>query len=177
MIKTLIKNVGSHFSINKFFNDLKSQGFSIGKMTLHGYLDHIEDAYLLFTVPLYSESVRQTQTNQKKIYAIDTGLVNAYVPHYTSNEGHFFENLIYLDLRRKGHEIYYYLTHSRYEVDFLSRDRMGKFNLFQIVWDTSDPETFTTKKRALTEAETELGIQGQIITRENYFEWVSQSEI
>lgn len=172
IIKSLLKNVGSTFSVNKFFNDLKSQGFSVGKMTIHDYLSYIEDAYLIFTVPLYSESIRQTQTNPKKIYAIDPGLVNAYVSHRTENTGHFFENLIYLDLRRNGYEVYYYLTQKRYEVDFLAKDIHGKLLLIQVAWDTSDSETFEREQRALKEAEKELDIKGHLVTQENYIEWL-----
>ncbi len=168
LIKIFIKNAGTSFSVNKQFNDLKSQGFALSKMTIHEYLGYIEDAYLAFTVPLYSESIRKTQTNPKKIYAIDTGLINAYNLSFTKNMGHIFENLIFLDLKRKGHEIYYYLTKNRNEVDFLSKDSYGKMHLFQVAWDVSDPETMEREIRALSEAEKELNIKGKLITPSNY---------
>jgi predicted AAA+ superfamily ATPase len=50
-------------------NDLKSNGFGIGRKTVYEYLTYIEDAYLAFTIPLYSEAVRKTQVNPRKIYA------------------------------------------------------------------------------------------------------------
>lgn len=170
IIKTLLKNIGSGFSVNKFFNDLKSQGFSVGKMTIHDYLSYIEDAYLAFTLPLYSESIRQTQTNPKKIYAVDTGLVNAYSTSVSKNSGHLFENLVYLDLRRQNHEVFYYLTRSRYEVDFLSRSLDGNLHLYQVVWDINDPDTMQREMRALEEAEKELGIKGKLITPQVYIQ-------
>ena len=73
---------------------------------------------MAFLVPLYSESIRKGQTNPKKIYAIDTGLVRAMTLDHTNDLGRLFENLIYLDLRRRGFTIYYYLTKERYEDDF-----------------------------------------------------------
>lgn len=169
LIKTLIRNVGCNFSANKFFNDLKSQSFSVGKMTIHDYLGHIEDAYLSFTVPLYSESLRKTQTNPRKIYAIDTGLASAYSTKFTRDLGHFFENLVYLDLRRKGHKIYYYLTATRREVDFLSQDPEGKWRLYQVCWNMDDEQTLQREMIALAEAEKELGIKGECITPTSYF--------
>lgn len=172
MIKTLIKNVGCSFSVHKFFNDLKSQAFSVSKTTVHEYLSYIEDAYLAFTVPLYSESLRKTQTNPRKIYAVDTGLVRAYTLGFPQNYGHHFENLVYLDLRRAGHEIYYYLTESRREVDFLSRDLNGKWHLYQVCWDMQDEATLQRERQALEEAEKELGIQGEYITPAVYLETV-----
>lgn len=168
MIKSLLKNTGSGFTVNKFFNDLRSQGFSVSKMTIHEYLSYIEDVYLIFSVPLYSDSIRKIQTNPKKIYAIDTGLVNAYTTNFSNNFGHLFENMIYIDLRRKYEEVYYYLTKNRYEIDFLAKDIYGKPHLYQVVWDMNDAETIARETRALHEAEQELGIKGKIITPEYY---------
>ncbi len=167
-IKTLISASGSPFSVNKFFNDMKSQGMNVSKMTIHDYLGYIEDAYLLFAVPLYSESIRKTQTNPRKIYTIDTGLINAYTSRSSENLGHLFENLVYIELRRKGHEVYYYLTKERYKVDFLSKDYNNKFHLFQVVWDMNNPETMQREIRALKAAENELKIKGKIITPESF---------
>lgn len=164
MIKTMLKNVGTSFAVNKFYNDLKSQGFSVSKTTIHDYLGYIEDAYLAFTVSLYSESIRKVHSNPRKIYAIDSGLINAYSLSLSKNYGHLFENLVYLDLRRKGHEIYYYLTNERYEIDFMTKDKNGNLHLYQVVWDDSNPETMEREMRALRIAEKELGIKGEIIT-------------
>lgn len=173
MIKTLIKNTGAQFTVNKFFKDLKSQGFNVGKTTIHNYLDYIEDAYLTFGVPLYSESVRKTQTNPRKIYAIDPGLVNAYTLSFSKNLGHLFENIVYLELRRQKQEIYYYLTHARQEVDFLTKDIHGKWHLYQVAWDINDAETLDRETRALQAAEKELGIKGKIITPAEFLVGIS----
>jgi len=168
MIKALLKQISSSFSVNKFYNDLKSQGFAVAKSTIYEYLGYIEDAYLAFSVPLYTESIRKSQTNPKKIYAIDTGLVSAYTFGFSENLGRLFENVIYLDLRRRGHEIYYYLTETRHEVDFISRDKLGKLHLYQVVWNTDDAETMKRETRALREAEKELKIKGVMITPAYY---------
>jgi uncharacterized protein len=172
LIKALIKQSGSPFSVNKFFNDLKSQGMHISKMTIHDYLSYIEDAYLIFAVPLYSESIRKTQTNPKKIYTIDTGLIYAYINSSSENLGHLFKNLIYIELRRRGYEVYYYLTHERYEVDFLVKDHRNKFHLYQAVWDLTDAKTMEREMRALKAAEKELKIKGKIITPQSFCEHI-----
>lgn len=168
LIKTILKNAGCTISITKLFRDLKSQGYAVGKMTLHDYLSYIEDAYLAFTVPLYSESIRKTNSNPKKIYAIDTGLVNAYNLDSNHNMGHLFENFIFLHLRRERHEIFYYLTENRHEVDFVSKSRDGKMHLYQVCWDSTDKATLDREMRALHEAEKELKIKGKLITPENF---------
>ncbi|MEI8295217.1 MAG: ATP-binding protein [Alphaproteobacteria bacterium] len=169
MIKTLISNAGCSFSVHKFFNDLKSQAFAVSKTTIHDYLGYIEDAYLSFTVPLYSQSLRKTQTNPRKTYVIDTGLARAYSSSMSQNYGHFFENLVYLDLRRYGHTIHYYLTANRREVDFVSQDAKGKWHLYQVSWNIEDAQTLQRETMALEEAEKELGIKGECITPTSYF--------
>lgn len=170
LIKTLLKNTATGFAVNKFYNDLKSQGLSGAKNTLHDYLQYIEDAYLSFSIPLYSESIRKSQTNPRKIYAIDPGLAKAYSFGLNQNLGHLFETMVYLDLRRQGCEIYYYLTEDRYEVDFFAIDKLGQAMLYQVVWDMSDPKTMRREERALTQAMQELKLPGEIITPKHYIE-------
>ncbi|MDF3033819.1 MAG: uncharacterized protein K0R76_773 [Alphaproteobacteria bacterium] len=170
MIKTLLRNTGCSFAVHKFYNDLKSQGFSVGKDTIHDYLGYISDAYLAFPVSLYDDSLRKIQTNPKKIYAVDTGLARAYTIGRTQDVGHHFENLVYLDLRRSKHEeVCYYLTKTRKEVDFMARDGLGTWHLYQVCWDMNDPDTLKRETAALEEAEKELGIKGEIITPDSYF--------
>lgn len=168
MITVMLGNVAKLFSINKFYNDLRSQGYKVGKDSLYDYAQYLEDAYFLFSVPLYSESIRKVQSNPKKIYAIDTGLVRAMTFDPGKDLGRLFENLIYLDLRRRGFEIYYYLTSDRYEVDFLVQTRKGEKELIQVTWDMTDVETKKREERALAVAMSELNIPGQIITVDSY---------
>ncbi len=178
IIKTLLKNPATSMATNKLYNDIKSQGYAVGRTTVYEYLEYITDAYLTFMVPLYSESVRKTQINPKKIYAVDPGLSRAYTFSTSSNVGHLFENMIYLDLRRAGQEIYYYFTKEKYEIDFFTRSPEGKLHLYQVAWDIEDPKTLERETRALRSAEQELGIPGTLLTPETYFSWArKQNEI
>lgn len=170
MILSMIHNVAKPFSLNKFYNDLRSQGYKSSKDALYDYASYIEDAYLLFSVPIYAKSIRKVNTNPKKIYAIDTGLITAMTLSYETNLGNLFENLIYLELRRLGCQIYYYLTKDRYEVDFLIQSRQGKKYLIQVAWNLDSPETMERETRALECAKKELGIDGEIITLESYLQ-------
>jgi predicted AAA+ superfamily ATPase len=172
MIIYLLKNYATRFTVNKFFNDLKSQGFNVGRSSVYDYLSYIEDAYLIFTVPLYSESIRKIQSNPKKIYAIDNGMVNANILSSMKNNGRTLENAVFLDLRRKGNKIYYYITAEGYEIDFLACDLEGNLHLYQVAYEMEDEKTKTREYRALLAAEKELGIKGTLITKENYPSWV-----
>lgn len=168
LIKSLLNSISSPFSVNKFYNDIKSQGYKVGKDTLYQYIEHLEDAFLIYTVPLFTESPRKRQTNPKKIYAVDNGLVHANCLNITPNIGSFFENLIYLDLRRAGKRVYYYHTQEGYEIDFLAQSQDGTMEIIQVTWDQTDKKTLEREERALHKAEKELGIKGCIIDAQSY---------
>ena len=78
----------------------------------------MENSWLLFTVNVYDYSVKRQQIAAKKIYSIDTGLAEAIGFTFSANIGKMLENLVFLALRRKTKEIYYYTSPAGYEVDF-----------------------------------------------------------
>lgn len=168
LTKSLLVNTAAPFSVSKFFNDAKSQGYKLSRETVYSYMEYLEDAFLILRVPIYTESIRVRQANPGKIYAIDNGLIHAYNLGIHDVYNKFLENQVYLDLRRDGREIYYYKTKSGYEIDFITIDKLGKKVMIQVCWDLSDLKTLDREKRALMEAEKELGIKGYIITAESY---------
>ncbi|MCB1192220.1 MAG: ATP-binding protein [Leptospiraceae bacterium] len=167
LIKTILHSASRQISIHKLYNDLKSQGIKVGKNTLYEYIGYIEDCYLAFMVPIYSESIRTVQSNPKKVYAIDTGLIKAFTLK-KEDYGNLFENIVYIGLRRLGYEISFYLTKERYEVDFLVKDIFGNRKLFQVCYDIKDKNTFHREQRALDVAKKELSLEGEIVTPFNY---------
>lgn len=168
LINTLLKNAATIFSVHKFYNDIKSQGYKISKDTIHLYFSYIQDVFLVFTVPCYSESDRMKQSQPKKIYAIDSGLINAVSFSINNTHGKLFENLLYLDLRRQRKKIYFYTTKDGYEIDFMTIDQQGNRELIQAVWDTADQKTLAREERALAQAEKELSMTGRIISAREY---------
>lgn len=167
-VGALLKNTASRFSINKFYKDIQSQGYKVGKDTLYNYLEYLEDAFLVYTVPIFTESLRILEITPKKIYAVDNGLINATTFNFALNFGKLLENQVYLDLRRQKKEIFYYMTSEGYEVDFVTKDLEGNYEIIQVVWDQKDAKTFEREERALRSAEKELGIKGRIIDWETY---------
>ncbi|CCB89147.1 ATP-binding protein [Simkania negevensis] len=168
--QSLLKNVSSPLSINKFYNDIKSQGLKVAKDTLYSYLSYLEDVFLIFPIPLFTESLRKLQTTPKKIYAIDNGLINSTTFNTSQNLDKFLENQVYLDLRRQKKSVYYYITSQGYEIDFVVRDQKGNCELLQVVWDMDDVETRAREERALEEAKKELGFPGKIIDYTTYLQ-------
>jgi uncharacterized protein len=170
MILSMIHNVGKPFAVNKFYNDLKSRGYAIGKDILYEYADHIEDAYLAFPVAVYDLSLRKAQTKPKKLYAIDPGMVRALTLDYEKDLGRLFENIIFIELKRLGCKINYYLTSEGYEIDFMAQTPRGHKKLFQVAWDVEDEKTLAREERALQAGMNELKIDGEIITLHSYLQ-------
>ena len=110
----LMSNPASQVSFNK----LKEQ-FRLGSVnTIKNYIEYMEKSWLIFTMNVYDYSVKRQQIAAKKVYSIDTGLVNAIGFSFSPNTGKLMENAAFLALRRKAHEIYYYTTPVGFEVDF-----------------------------------------------------------
>jgi uncharacterized protein len=75
MVRQLLGNAGGSFSVNKFHNDLRRQGIPVAKDTLHSYLAHLEDAFLIRALSVASESERRRMVNLRKVYPIDPSLI------------------------------------------------------------------------------------------------------
>jgi len=86
----------------------------------------------------------------------------------SENLGKLLENQVYLDLRRQGKKIFYYHTSDGYEIDFITQDHQGKYEIIQVVWEVNDPLTLERETRALRQAEQELGFPGRLIDCKSY---------
>ncbi len=158
LIRHLLASPATLFSINKFHHNLKSQGISCGKNTLHEYFEYLTDAYLIYPVTIHSRSVRAKQVNPRKVYAIDTGLANAFRHKPQPDWGRLLENLVFMELRRQGLNIEYYRTGQGYEVDFIATGNSGIRSLYQVSLDISDGNTRKREVRALIAAMEETGL-------------------
>ena len=152
MVRQLLGNTAGSFSINKFHADLKSRGVAVGKDTLHTYLAHLEDAFLLCCLDLATDSQRRRQVNPRKVYPVDTGLMALYDRSGKTNAGHALETAVLHELQRRGHQVNYVITPAGFEVDFLARNAAGQATLIQVCADLSDPATLARELRALQDA-------------------------
>jgi len=170
--RLLLQAPAHAFSVNKAHGDLRSRGLAVSKDLLHALLDHFQDAYLVFAIPVFKKSVRAQATNPRKLYAIDPGLAAA-MSHVTATDVDArLENAVFLELRRRHGrllqgQVSYYLTASGHEVDFVVGDlfeqRAGR--LVQVCASLAEPATRTRELRALTEAMRETGLRvAEIVT-------------
>lgn len=152
MVRQLLGNPAGAFSVNKFYGDLKSQGIAIAKDTLHSYLGHLEDAFLVRMVSIATDSERRRRVNPRKVYPIDPGLIPIFDRSGKANLGHALETCVLLELDRRGAEVHYVHTPAGREVDFLVRYTTGKEELIQVCASLDDPDTREREIRALIEA-------------------------
>ena len=89
--------------------------------TILQYFSYIEDAYLGFFIPKFSQSVRKQNYNPKKFYSIDNGLQSAISFRVIDDLGKLFENTVFLALRRKYDQIFYWEEEK--EVDFIVKEK------------------------------------------------------
>jgi len=113
----LFESTSKEISYNKIANKLVSLGFKISKNTIIEYLSYFEDAYLFFQNLKYEYSVSKQLGSIKKIYCIDNGLLNSVSFKFSDDIGKLLENLAYIELRRRGNQIYYHRENN--ECDFL----------------------------------------------------------
>ena len=152
MVRQLLGNPAGSFSVNKFYGDLKSQGIAVAKDTLHSYLGHLEDAFLVRMVSIATDSERRRMVNPRKVYPIDPGLIPIFDRSGKANLGHALETCVLLELDRRGAEVGYVHTPEGREVDFLVRYPTGREELIQVCASLDDPDTREREIRALIDA-------------------------
>ena len=150
--RQLLANPGGSFSVKKHYDTLRSQGVSVGKDTLHNYLAHLEDAFLVRTVAMHSASERQRMVNPRKAYPVDPGLIALFERTGRTHHGRAMETAILLELERRGFEVSYVRTSLGYEVDFLAHRAGEAPLLIQACLESEGDETWDRELRALQAA-------------------------
>jgi predicted AAA+ superfamily ATPase len=160
LIKYTFVNMATSVSITKLYNDFKSNGFKLGKETLFDYFGYLEEAYAIFSVPIFRSSVREEQRNPKKIYAIDNGLRAVYDASFSPDYSKLYENLVFLALRSKTRDVYY--IKERQEIDFYCVID-GVKQLINVSVDISNPDTFEREINSLHEGMEFIGVDTSIL--------------
>ncbi|MEA3351562.1 MAG: ATP-binding protein [Chloroflexota bacterium] len=155
----LATNVSSLVSFNKLKNNLKLKSST----TVKNYIDYLENAWLFFIVNVFDYSVKRQQIAPKKVYIIDNGLRNTVGFKFSKDTGRLMENVVFLSLRHREKEIFYYKTEQNHEVDFYVRSEK---KLIQVshAFNTNDLKIRET--RSLLEAFDELDVDDLIIVTE-----------
>ena len=147
--KYCFTNIATLLSFTKLYNEYKSQGFKLSKDTIFNYMAYLEDAYALFTVPIFRNSIKEEQRNPKKIYAIDIGFKKIYDYAISQDKSKLYENIVFLHLRRSTKEVYYFKRAQ--EVDFYAK-LDTKAVLVNVSYEIQDEKTRIREINGLLEA-------------------------
>jgi predicted AAA+ superfamily ATPase len=118
--------------------------------TVKAYVEYLENSFLASQLHQYQSSLKVQYSNQKKIYSIDTGLMETLGSSQTADMGRKLETIVYLSLRQKNQNIYYYLTDKGMEIDFCVKEGNKITQLIQVADNIENSET---KKREIVALE------------------------
>jgi predicted AAA+ superfamily ATPase len=162
----LISNSGKAFS----FNSLRKIFEVSAIQTVIDYVSFLEDSYMIFTIPLFSYSLKKQQVNPKKAYSIDTGFSSANSSAFSEGKGRILENQVFLALRQNHPDIFYF--RNKKECDFLVKEKNRIISAIQVCLSVND-DNIKREIDGLTEAIDELKLkEGLILTldQEDKFE-------
>jgi len=161
-IRTL-KDIAFHVA-NNCGGKLTYQGlalaYGLGSVhTAKNYLSYFQEAYLFFALEAFSFKVKERVRRPRKLYGIDPALVRAASASMRDNTGLLLENVVFIELLRRGQTVSYYADpQGRYEVDFVSRDQAGgEVQLIQVCSDMTREETRIRELRGLCLTARQMG--------------------
>ena len=162
LLKNLIKALLSakEFSINKFYNYLKSQQIKSSKDALYKYLDYLEDAFFVFRLNKFSLSYKKAEQSLPKVYFIDNGILTN---NKIDDKGRLLENLVFLELIRRENDVSYFQTSQNEEVDFLIKKGKKITQLIQVCYNFSNFMTKDREIKSLLKASKEFNCNNLLI--------------
>lgn len=159
VVRRLVRSIACRLSVHSLGKDLKSQGHEFGKALLYELIAHVEDAFLVRLLAVDAHSEKRRQVNPRKVYVVDHALARAAAIHADRDLGQSLENIVYLELRRRGEVHGYHVSATGREVDFVAADRDGQRRLVQVCATIDDAATHQRELAALADAIAETGIE------------------
>ena len=118
--QALVARTACPFTVRAIVAGMREAGLCFTAETIYSYLRFLEEAFMVFAVPIFSSSEKVRQRNYHKIYTIDWALAQAIAPGDGVDVTRQLENMVYLELRRRGWEVAYSRTRQGWEVDFVA---------------------------------------------------------
>lgn len=145
VIRFMFDNIGNLCSATKIANTLRSGGKGASVHTVDSYLQALCESFVLYKVSRYDIKGKQLLQTQEKYYLADIGLRYYLLGTKPADMGHILENVVYLELLRRGYEIYVGKQDNG-EVDFIAINDSGT-EYYQVALTVRDENTL---KRELT---------------------------
>jgi len=153
MLRTIAKfmfnNIGNCLSIKKIADTLTSDGRSISVHTVESYLESLVESYVFNKVSRFDIRGKQYLQSGEKYYATDVTMRYALLGRRNIDAGHILENIVYLELKRRGYKVYIGKTGEK-EIDFVAENKEG-FTYFQVAYTTREEATLERELAPLQE--------------------------
>lgn len=135
----MFSNVGNVLSVKKIADTLTSNGRGISVHTVESYLDALVESFIFHKVSRYDIKGKEYLQTGEKYYATDVTMRYALLGRKNIDLGHILENIVYLELIRRGYKVYIGKTGTK-EVDFVAENKDG-FTYFQVAYTVRDSKT------------------------------------
>ena len=133
--------------------------------TIKNYLEYIQQTYLISQMFRYDPSVKKQMMSPKKIYFVDNAIIKRIGFNATENNGVFLENLVFIELKRRGWDVYYYAD--KKECDFIVRKGLHISDAYQVTLKMDSPQTREREIAGVREAMQAYSLsKGYILTFE-----------
>lgn len=149
VIKFLFDNIGNLLSSNKIANTLTSLGRKTDYKTVEKYIKGLTDSLILYEVKRYDIKGKQLLANLSKYYIVDIALRQLLLTNKSTDMGHILENIVYLELLRRGYEVYVGVFKNT-EVDFVAVNN-EEINYYQVSLTVLDENTLARELKPLQE--------------------------
>ncbi|MBE6450859.1 MAG: ATP-binding protein [Alphaproteobacteria bacterium] len=140
-------NIGNLVSVKKIADTMKSDGQSISTHTVDNYISALMDCFFLYSVSRYDIKGKDYLKTGEKYYIADIALRNSLISHKNQDYGHILENIVYLELVRRGYKVYVGKV-GEYEVDFTVQKNTD-IEHYQVAWTAIEKNTLERELRPL----------------------------
>ena len=120
VIKFIFYNIGSFVSTKKITDTLNSNGRKVSVNTIENYLSALINCYILYRVNRFDIKGKQYLKTLEKYYVADTGLRDILITSQETDIGHILENVVYLELLRRGYKVCVGKVIDEKEIDFVA---------------------------------------------------------
>lgn len=143
----LFSSLGNIMSVKKIADTLVSNGRKISVHTVETYLESLTESYIFNKVSRYDIKGKQYLETGEKYYATDVTMRYALLGRKYMDLGHILENVVYLELLRRGYKVYVGKVGEN-EVDFVAENKEGRC-YYQVAYTTREESTLVRELDSL----------------------------
>lgn len=148
IIKYIFDSIGSPISIKKISDTLTSKGLSTSNHTVENYITAFLESYLIYKIERFDVKGKNLLARDYKFYAVDPGLRSYLLGKKADSDmGHILENIVYLELLRRGYKVYVGKVDDL-EIDFVAENRDG-LKYYQVALTVRDENVLKRELRSL----------------------------